>query len=57
MPNWVVFGEVVAVHIARRLLVDGIYDTAAAHPILRAGGPADYAEITPEVMFRMGRPG
>ena len=56
MPNWMVFGEVVGVHIARHLLVDGIYDTAAAHPILRGGGPADYAEITPDVMFRMRRP-
>lgn len=56
MPNWMVFGEVVAVHIARHLLVDGVYDTAAAHPILRAGGPDAYAEITPEVMFRMARP-
>lgn len=54
--NWVVFGEVVAVHIARRLLVNGVYDTAAAHPILRAGGPDGYAEISPPVMFRMSRP-
>jgi flavin reductase (DIM6/NTAB) family NADH-FMN oxidoreductase RutF len=57
MPNWVVFGEVVGAHIARRLLIDGIYDTAAAHPILRAGGTDAYAEITPERMFRMARPG
>lgn len=56
LSNWVVFGEVVAAHIARRLLVDGIYDTAAAHPILRAGGPDAYAEITPQTMFRMTRP-
>jgi flavin reductase (DIM6/NTAB) family NADH-FMN oxidoreductase RutF len=56
MPNWVVFGEVVAVHIARRLLVNGVYDTAAAHPILRAGGPDAYAEISPPVMFKMSRP-
>jgi flavin reductase (DIM6/NTAB) family NADH-FMN oxidoreductase RutF len=56
IPSWVVFGEVVAVHIARRLLVNGIYDTAAAHPILRAGGPDGYAEISPPVMFRMNRP-
>jgi flavin reductase (DIM6/NTAB) family NADH-FMN oxidoreductase RutF len=56
MPNWVVFGEVVAVHIARHLLVDGVYDTAAAHPILRAGGADAYAEISPEIMFRMKRP-
>jgi flavin reductase (DIM6/NTAB) family NADH-FMN oxidoreductase RutF len=57
MQSWVVFGEVVAVHIARHLLVGGIYDTAAAHPILRAGGPDGYAEISPPVMFRMNRPG
>jgi len=44
------------VHIARDLLVDGIYDTAAAHPVLRAGGPADYFEITAETRFRMRRP-
>jgi flavin reductase (DIM6/NTAB) family NADH-FMN oxidoreductase RutF len=56
MPNWVVFGEVVAAHIARRLLVDGAYDTAAARPILRAGGADAYAEITPEIMFSMPRP-
>ncbi len=57
IPSWVVFGEVVGAHIARRLLVDGVYDTAAAHPILRAGGPDAYAQITPESMFRMKRPG
>jgi len=56
MPNWVVFGEVVAAHIARRLLVHGVYDTAAAHPVLRAGGADAYAQITPEIMFRMSRP-
>ena len=56
MTNWVVFGEVVAVHISRRLLVNGVYDTAAAHPILRAGGPDAYAEISPSSMFRMTRP-
>lgn len=56
MSSWVVFGEVIAVHIAKHLLVEGVYDTAAAHPILRAGGTDAYAEITPEVMFRMRRP-
>lgn len=57
VPQWVVFGEVVAVHIARDLLVDGIYDTAAAHPILRAGGTDVYIEVTPDSVFRMRRPG
>lgn len=56
MPNWVVFGEVIAVHIARQLLVDGIYDTAAAHPVLRAGGTDAYVEVTPDRVFRMKRP-
>ncbi|MDP2007259.1 MAG: flavin reductase family protein [Rubrivivax sp.] len=55
-PAWLTLGEVVAVHIARELLVDGIYDTAAARPVLRGGGPADYFEITPEARFRMRRP-
>lgn len=57
MPNWMVFGEVVGAHIARQLLVDGIYDTAAAHPILRAGGTDAYVEVTPDRVFRMRRPG
>ncbi len=55
--TWLVLGEVVAVHIDRRLLVDGVYDTAAAQPILRGGGPADYFRIQPEALFRMHRPG
>jgi flavin reductase (DIM6/NTAB) family NADH-FMN oxidoreductase RutF len=55
--TWMVFGEVVGVHIARHLLVDGIYDTAAAEPILRAGGPANYFTIDPENRFEMYRPG
>jgi len=54
--NWLVLGEVVGVHIARHLLVDGVYDTAAAHPIMRAGGPADYFGIGEEHRFRMHRP-
>lgn len=56
VDTWLVLGEVVGVHIARRLLKEGIYDTAAAEPILRAGGPADYFTITPEARFRMYRP-
>jgi hypothetical protein len=48
---------VVGVHIDRALLKDGVYDTAAAQPILRGGGPADYFAIAPEGLFRMFRPG
>ena len=54
--GWLVLGEVVAVHIDTRLLVDGIYDTAASDTILRGGGPADYFRITAEQRFRMQRP-
>ena len=53
VDTWLVLGEVVAVHIAHELLRDGVYDTAAAHPILRGGGPADYFEVQPEALFRM----
>jgi flavin reductase (DIM6/NTAB) family NADH-FMN oxidoreductase RutF len=55
--SWLVLGEVVAVHIASHLLVDGIYDTAAAQPVLRGGGPADYFEVKAANRFRMFRPG
>jgi flavin reductase (DIM6/NTAB) family NADH-FMN oxidoreductase RutF len=56
VDTWLVLGEVVAVHIDRALLTDGVYDTAAPRPILRAGGPASYAEISPDSMFEMIRP-
>jgi flavin reductase (DIM6/NTAB) family NADH-FMN oxidoreductase RutF len=56
VPTWLVLGEVVAVHIARHLLRDGIYDTAAAGHILRGGGSADYFTVGPEQLFRMRRP-
>lgn len=54
--TWVVFGEVVGVHIDNSLLVNGVYDTAHAQHILRGGGPADYFEITPDNLFQMSRP-
>lgn len=53
---WMVFGEVVAVYIDKRLIKDGVYQTADAHPILRAGRMGDYAEIRPDMMFEMVRP-
>lgn len=56
ITTWLVLGEVVAVHIDQSLLKDGIYDTAAAEPILRGGGPADYFTIGSEQRFRMYRP-
>ena len=56
VDTWLVLGEVVAVHIDKALLRDGIYDTANAGHILRAGGPADYFTVGPEQLFKMHRP-
>ncbi len=55
-PAWMVLGEVVAVHIDRALLKDGIFDTFGAGIILRGGGPSAYAEIGPDNRFDMQRP-
>lgn len=54
--TWLVLGQVIGVHIAKQLLKGGVYDTAAAEPILRGGGPSDYFEIKSENLFRMSRP-
>jgi flavin reductase (DIM6/NTAB) family NADH-FMN oxidoreductase RutF len=56
VQTWLVMGEVVAVHIDRDLIKDGVYDTAAGQPILRAGKMGDYAVIRPDAMFEMPRP-
>jgi flavin reductase (DIM6/NTAB) family NADH-FMN oxidoreductase RutF len=53
---WLTLGEVVAVHIDKALIKDGIYQTALARPIVRAGRRGDYFEIRPEAMFEMVRP-
>jgi len=56
VDSWLTIGEVVAVHIDKALIVGGIYDTAAARPVLRAGRMGDYAVIRPDAMFEMRRP-
>jgi flavin reductase (DIM6/NTAB) family NADH-FMN oxidoreductase RutF len=56
VDTWLTLGEVVAVHIDPDLIRNGVYDTAAAQPILRGGGPADYFAITPDNRFQMTRP-
>jgi flavin reductase (DIM6/NTAB) family NADH-FMN oxidoreductase RutF len=53
---WLTIGEVVAIHIDKRLIKDGVYQTALAHPILRAGRRGDYFEVRPDAMFEMQRP-
>ncbi len=56
LATWLTLGQVMAVHIHRALLRNGVFDTAAAAPILRAGGPASYIRVTPEAFFEMKRP-
>ena len=53
---WLVIGEVVCVHLDPAYIEDGVWQTAAPRPILRAGRSGDYAVITPEAMFEMRRP-
>lgn len=57
VETWLVLGEVVAVHIDHALLDQhGIYQTAAAQPILRAGGPTAYYSISEQHRFDLVRP-
>jgi flavin reductase (DIM6/NTAB) family NADH-FMN oxidoreductase RutF len=57
VSTWLVLGEVVAVHIDRSVIDEGVYDILAARPITRAGGRADYFRIAPADHFEMLRPG
>ncbi|HKM98072.1 MAG TPA: flavin reductase family protein [Buttiauxella sp.] len=54
--SWLVLGEVVAVHIDESLLKEGIYQTALAKPVLRAGGPSAYYTIDEAHRFDLTRP-
>jgi len=56
IQSWMIFGEVVGVHIAPELIRDGIYDTLASDPLLRGGGPADYFTLSAEQRLEMFRP-
>lgn len=56
LPSWLVLGEAVAIHIDEALLENGIYQTAKAQPILRAGGPSAYYGISEDLRFDMTRP-
>jgi len=53
---WLTMGEVVAVHIDKAMIRDGVYITALAQPIVRAGRRGDYFTVKPEDMFEMVRP-
>lgn len=54
LAQYVVLGQVVGVHIDPAFLKDGLFDLAAAQPIMRAGYQADYVEISN--VFQMPRP-
>ena len=56
LTTWLILGEVIGIHIAPDLIAEGSYRTAAAHPILRGGGPADYFEVRDDALFAMRRP-
>ncbi|MEH0198799.1 flavin reductase family protein [Caulobacter sp. CCNWLY153] len=57
VETWMTFGEVVAVHIDRRLIrADHVYDAPAGRPILRWGGRGDYVAVDPAAMFEIFRP-
>ena len=51
----VVFGQVIGVYIDERFIRDGLLDTGAMQPIMRAGYH-DYYGATPELRFAMRRP-
>lgn len=53
---WLLLGEVVGVHIDEALLLDGIYQTVAAKPIMRGGGTKDFFTIDESSLFHMERP-
>jgi flavin reductase (DIM6/NTAB) family NADH-FMN oxidoreductase RutF len=55
IDRYVVFGQVVGVHIDERFIRDGLLDTAALRPIARAGYH-DYFVATPETRFSIRRP-
>lgn len=54
--SWLVLGEVVGVHIHNDLISNGVFDTVAASPILRGGGPGDYFSVSAAQKFQMFRP-
>jgi flavin reductase (DIM6/NTAB) family NADH-FMN oxidoreductase RutF len=55
--SWLVLGEVVAVHIDKALLRDGVYDTAGAQHLARGGGLTQYFWIGRETELHLTRPG
>jgi len=53
--RYILFGQVVGIHIDERFIKDGLLDTAAMLPIARAGYH-DYFVSTPQTKFSLRRP-
>ena len=51
-----VIGQVTGVHLAKRHLRDGLFHTAEAHPIMRAGYRGQYFTVSPEQEVTITRP-
>lgn len=56
LNRWLVLGEVVGVHIQKKFLSGGAYQTAKARPVMRAGGKSEYFEISNDYRFELQRP-
>ena len=54
--SYLVLGEVVAVHIEKSAVIDGVYQTALNQPIMRGGGAGDYFSMSEMKKFEMLRP-
>ena len=54
LNNFLTLGQVVAVHVDRSCLVDGIFDMTRAGTIARCGYAADYVQV--DQLFQMRRP-
>ena len=52
---WMVIGQIVGVHIDRKCLVDGLFRTELAEPVLRAGYADEYWAIGEAGKFLMKR--
>lgn len=55
IDTWMVIGEVLAVHLSQDCIVDGVYRTELANPVLRAGYAGDYWEIAAPGKFVLDR--
>lgn len=55
-PATLVLGEVVAGHIHKTMLKDGVFQTFLADIVLRAGGPESYARIGEATEYKLKRP-